>query len=109
MGVAVDKEGIIYVTDSDNDRLQVFGADGSFITKLTGDATVSKWGREKLDANPEMWEEREIAQGLEREKLLWGPGAVEVDDEGRIFVAESARHRIQVYRKQPPIFLGARL
>ena len=108
-GVAVDKEGIIYVTDWGNNRLQVFGADGGFITKMTGDATVSKWAKDKLDANRDMWEERKIAQGLEREKLFWAPVAVEVDDEGRVFVVESSRCRIQVYRKQPPIFLGGRL
>ena len=107
--VAVDKQGIIYVTDWMNDRLQVFGADGNFVTKLTGDATVSKWGKAKLDANPEMWEERERAQGMEREKLFWGPTGVEVDDEGRIFVVESGRMRIQVYRKQSPTFVGPRL
>ena len=107
--VAVDKHGIIYVTDWLNDRLQVFGADGSFITVLTGDATVSKWGMEKLTANPEMWEERERAQGMEREKLFWGPTDVDVDDEGRIFVVDSARRRIQVYRKQSPTFAGPRL
>ena len=53
-----------------------------------------------------MWEERKIAQGLDREKLFWGPLAVEVDDDGRIFVVESARSRIQVFRKQVPVFFG---
>ena len=108
-GVAVDKDGIIYVTDWRNDRLQVFDADGTFITKMRGDGTLSKWGKEKLDANPEWWKEREIAQGIEREKLFWSPVAVEVDDEGRIFVVESARNRIQVYRKQAPIFVSDHL
>ena len=107
--VAVDKDGIIYVTDWGNHRLQVFGPDGSFITKMTGDATLSKWATEKLDANPEMWEERARAQGLEREKLFYAPISVDVDDEGRIFVLDSGRTRIQVYRKQPPWFFGGRL
>ena len=107
--VAVDKDGVIYVTDWGNNRLQVFDSDGSFITKMTGDATVSKWGKDKLDANPEMWAEREIAQGLDQEKLFWRPVALEVDDECRVFVAESARRRIQVYRKIPPYFTGIRL
>ena len=53
-GIAVDKEGIIYVTDFKNDRLQIFNADGSFITELTGDATLSKWGRERLELDPGM-------------------------------------------------------
>jgi sugar lactone lactonase YvrE len=105
-GVAVDEDGIIYVTDWGNDRLQVFDAEGRFITKMAGDSTVSKWGKTKLDANPDMWKEREVAQGLDREKLFWGPIAVEVDHQGHIFVVESARNRIQVYRKYDPIFLG---
>jgi tripartite motif-containing protein 71 len=104
--VAVDKEGLIYVADWDNDRLQIFDAEGGFITLLTGDATLSKWGETKLDANPEMRLQREIAQGLEREKFFRGPIGVTVDDQDRIFVVDSQRNRIQVYRKIPPYFLG---
>ena len=108
-GVVVDPQGLIYVADWGNERIQTFSEDGSFITKLTGDGSVSKWGKEKLDANSEMWHDREIAQDLEREKLFWGTIAVDVDNEGRVFVVESARHRIQVYRKQAPMFFGGRL
>ena len=108
-GVAVDAEGLIYVADWGNERLQIFSEDGSFITTLTGDGSVSRWGKNQLDANSEMWQEREIAQDLDREKLFWGAIAVDVDDDGRVFVVESARHRIQVYRKQAPMFFGGRL
>jgi len=108
-GIAVDAAGVIYVADWRNDRLQVFDAEGAFITKLTGEATVSKWGQEKLNASPEMWIQRQKAQGLEREKQFWGPTAIAVDDDNRIFVAESVRSRIQVYRKQVPYFIGDRL
>jgi NHL repeat len=87
----------------------VFDADGGFITKLMGEATLSKWGHEKLNASPEMMVQRQKAQGLEREKQFWGPTAIEVDDENRIFVADSVRSRIQVYRKQIPYFVGDRL
>ena len=62
-GVAVDKEGIIYVADWDNDRVQVFDSNGLFISVIMGDATLSKWGITKLDANPDMKLQREIAQG----------------------------------------------
>ena len=33
------------------------------------------------------------------EKLFWGPTSVQVDDEGRIFVTDSCRHRVQIYSK----------
>src|SRR5918996_22434 len=109
-GVAVDKEGLIYVTDFKNDRLQVFDADGSFITKLAGEATLSKWGRERVELDPMMVKGRERAQGLEeREKPFQGPIAVDVDDENRVFVVECARHRVQVFRKQSAIFYGGPL
>jgi DNA-binding beta-propeller fold protein YncE len=108
-GVAVDRDGVIYVADWLNDRFQVFDQQGNFVAAKTGDATVSKWGQDKLDANPEMWGERDRAQGLEREKDFWGPTGVTVDDEGRIFICESARSRIQIYTTQSPTFAGPRL
>jgi DNA-binding beta-propeller fold protein YncE len=108
-GVAVDNDGVIYVADWLNNRLQVFDPDGNFVTARTGDATISKWGKEKLDANAEMWGERQRAYGLEREKDFWGPTGVCVDAEDRIFVCESARNRLQVYQKLSPTFAGPRL
>ncbi|PKB63824.1 MAG: hypothetical protein BZY80_05260 [SAR202 cluster bacterium Io17-Chloro-G2] len=109
-GVAVDKDGIIYVTDFKNDRLQVFHADGAFITTLTGEATLSKWGRERVNLDPSMVRGRERAQGLiEKEKLFHGPIAVDVDDEGRIFVVECSRQRLQIFRKQTANFSGGPL
>ena len=107
--VGVDQDGLVYVADWGDDRLQVFDGDGNFVALLTGDATISKRGKDKLDANDEMWKERAIAQGIEQEKDFWGALGVEVDDQGRIFVVESARNRIQVYRKQAPMFSGGRL
>ena len=105
-GVAVDKDGIIYVADWDNDRVQVLDSNGLFISFITGDATLSKWGITKLDANPDMKLQREIAQGLEREKFLRGPIGVEIDDNDRLFIVDSQRNRIQIYRKIPPYFVG---
>ena len=104
--VAVDREGIIYVADWDNDRVQVFDSNGLFIAVILGDATLSKWGETKLDANPDMRLQREIAQGLERERFLRGPIGVEVDDQDRIFIVDSQRNRVQIYRKISPFFVG---
>jgi streptogramin lyase len=109
-GIAVDPEGVIYVTDFKNDRLQVFDADGRFITSLTGEATLSRWGRERLELDPLMLRGRQMAQGLEeREKRFQGPIAVEVDDQGRVFVVECARQRLQVFYKQTALFNGGPL
>ena len=105
--MAVDGQGLIYVADWRNDRVQVFDPQGKFITKIIGDATISKWGEQKLDANPDMRLEREVAQGLERERFLSGPLGVEFDDDNlHLFIIDSERNRIQIYRKMDPYFLG---
>ena len=109
-GVAVDREGIIYVADYKNDRLQVFDAEGGFITLLTGEATMSKWGQERIDLDFTIADARRVAQDIhEREKVFQGPIAVETDDAGRVFVLEVVRHRLQVFYKQSPIFQGGLL
>ena len=54
-GVAVDQDGVIYVSDWLNNRLQIFDETGKFIDLKTGEAGLSKWGKDKLDANPEMY------------------------------------------------------
>ena len=104
--VAVDSEGLIYVCDWGNDRAQCFDPDGNHLQTLLGDSELSQWGKTKLDANPDMWKERAVAQGLDREKRFWGPTGIEADDLGNIFIVESSRNRVQVYRKQDPYFLG---
>ncbi len=98
-GVAVDKDGDIYVVDWGNDRLQMFNSSGNHLCTFLGQATISKWGKMKLDANSFMWKQREIAERMERERLFRQPIAVEVDARGRVFVLERGRHRIQVYTK----------
>ena len=104
--MAVDGQGLIYVADWQNDRVQVFDSEGRFITKIIGDATLSKWAEQKLDANPDMRLQREIAQGLERERFLSGPLGVEIYDNNLLFIIDSDRNRIQIYRKIDPFFLG---
>ena len=34
------------------------------------------------------------------EPYFWGPVSVSLDGEGRLYVTETNRHRIQVYQKQ---------
>jgi hypothetical protein len=65
---------------------------------------------ERVDLNQQTLIGREIAPGLEeREKAFQGPIAVEVDDEGRVFVVDVSRHRLQIFREQSAIFQGGLL
>ena len=106
-GVAVDKDGHIFVTDYKNDRVQVFRADGSYITTMRGQAGLSKWGAERVYLDPTIVQARDRALNLaEREGAFQGPIAVEVDDDGHVFVLECARHRVQVFTKQTAMFAG---
>jgi DNA-binding beta-propeller fold protein YncE len=114
-GVAVDAEGIIYVADWGNERVQVLSPDGGFLAKLRGESGVSKWGESYFIANQDERQERQKAdlepdlnlspnddlreESASIEKFFWGPTAVKIDDQGRLYVVESCRHRIQVYRK----------
>ena len=114
-GVSADADGNIYVADWGNERVQVLRPDGRFLAKLRGESGISKWGQEYFSANAHELRERQksdmepelgpMAQGSAREesanieKLFWGPTAVKVDGEGRLYVVESCRFRIQVYQR----------
>jgi DNA-binding beta-propeller fold protein YncE len=114
-GVAVGAEGHIYVADWGNERVQVLAPDGSFVAKFRGEAGLSKWGESYFIANQDELEERRKAdlepkldlspeddlrqESASVEKFFWGPTAVKVDEQGRVYVVDSCRHRIQVYRK----------
>lgn len=98
-GVAVDKDGDIYVADWLNNRVQVLTPEGRFITEFTGDAGLSKWGVGKIESNPDMIRQRNGVRNFTPEKVLWAPVAVKVDDDGRVIIADTSRHRFQVYQK----------
>ena len=109
-GVAVDSDGDVYVTDWRTHKVQVYGPDGTFVTSLVGDAQEpSPWTQTYVAANPDMVKARRRAN-MEPEWRFRRPTAVNVDDQDRIFVLESARARLQVYNKdkdyeEPPINL----
>ncbi len=97
--VAVDKDGELYITDWGNDRVQVLTPEGRHITTFVGEATMSKWGQDKMNANPDMVKMRNLVRDSSIEARLWGPKAVEIDEEGRIIIVDGYRYRLQVYQK----------
>ncbi len=114
-GVAVDERGLMYISDWGNERVQVLDADGRFIQQLRGQATESKWAvnflninkeeaaaRVKADLEPEIEtldrsDPHEVSSHIE--KLFWSPVSIKLDSDGRLYVTEGNRHRIQIYRQ----------
>ena len=70
-GVTVDHQGNVFVADSRNDRVQVFGPDGSFIIK---------WG----------------STGSQNGQF-WLPSGIAVDNKGYVYVADCGNDRIQKF------------
>jgi len=73
-GVAVDADGNVYVTDTLNDRVEIFDADGIFIS------TFGKNGD-----GPGFFER---------------PKGIAVDSDGHIWVADEVQDRLQVFDKE---------
>ena len=94
--VAVNAKGDIYVADWGNERVHVFSDLGYPLTTVIGDSEMSKWGAEFLSANQDLVAGRKLVD-LTPEKRLHGPTAVEFDNEGRVIIVDSCRHRLQIY------------
>ena len=98
-GVAVDADGLVYVADWGNNLVKIFAPSGTLVATLAGDADLSPWAREYLAADAATADLRRRAASLEAEKRFWGPTGIKIDIDGRLYVVESCRHRIQVYQK----------
>jgi DNA-binding beta-propeller fold protein YncE len=97
--VAVDEKGNVYVADWGNERVSVFTDLGFPLTTIIGDSEMSKWGAEFLSANQDLIEGRKIMADGTPEKRLHGPTAVEIDEQGRVIIVDSCRHRLQIYER----------
>jgi uncharacterized protein (TIGR03663 family) len=88
-GVAVGSTGDVYVVDSDNHRVQVFDSEGTFLREWGSNCNLSTaLGCSDPDgAGP-------LAPGDGQFQEPWG---IAVDDDGRVYVADTWNHRIQVF------------
>jgi len=77
LGVAVDGDGFVYVSDVWNHRVQKFTSDGQFVTM---------WGQYGV---------AEVAGGAPGQ--FWGPRDVAVGPGGLIYVSDTGNKRIQVF------------
>ena len=99
-GITVDAEGDIYVCDWMNDRVEVFDQQGDYKDTLIGHSGVSKWAKNYLAANPEVEAKLELAsQNIEPKRRFFRPRSVKVDNDGKVYVVDCYRHRVQVYQK----------
>jgi DNA-binding beta-propeller fold protein YncE len=73
-GVAVDADGNVYVTDTLNNRVEIFDADGSFIS------TFGKAG--------------------DGPGYFARPKGIAIDSDGHIWVADEMQDRLQVFNKE---------
>ena len=113
--MAVDADGFVYVADWGNERVVIFDADGCHVQTLRGEATDSKWAeaflainleeaaaRSRADMEPEIdgfFADDPHEESSHIEKYFWAPTSVKLDSEGRLYVTESNRHRVQIYRR----------
>ena len=110
--VSVNSKNEIFVADWGNERVQVYDPVGEFKYTLSGEATLSQWAVDFFDSNPDEMEKRNISNlqpelpdyldipyhiSSQTEPFFWGPVSVVTDDNDRLYVVESNRHRIQIY------------
>jgi uncharacterized protein (TIGR03663 family) len=77
-GIAVDTDGSIYVADTFNHRIQKFDPQGNF---------QFSWGAPGVSTAP----------GSGRSTIFFGPRAVVIDAQGRLFVTDTGNKRVQVF------------
>ena len=88
------------MADWGNNRVAIYERGGALAAILEGDADLSVWAVEYLASDAATARLREQAAHPEQEKRFWGPTGIKLDDQGRLYVVESCRHRMQIYQKR---------
>jgi sugar lactone lactonase YvrE len=118
-GVAVDKDGNVYVTDTFNNRVEVFDADGEFINSFgkngDGPADLERPKGIAVDCDGHIWvvdaAQNPIKVFDKEGRLLiylggqgnypgqfMGPWGIAIDPANRVIVSETFPGRVQVFR-----------
>ena len=116
-GIAVGRDGSIYIADWGNDSVQVLAPDGGFRARLRGECVTTAWAEEwfasghqdmldvrktaDLEPQPDPWQGDFFGdEPANIEKLFWAPTSVKVDAQGRVYVVDTCRHRIQIFNTE---------
>lgn len=78
-GIAIAADGTIYVVDSRNVRVEIFDSAGQYVAQFGGEGS-----------GPGQFARFPGAGG-------GGPGGIAIGDDGRLYVADTWNHRIQVF------------
>lgn len=111
--VAVDQDGNLYIADWGNQRLQVIDSEGNFLAASRGEAIqpnpwVVEYFTGVLDEKAardtfvpifdvDTQDEHEISARIE--PYFWDPCSVILDEQNRVYVLETCRHRFQVFER----------
>ena len=117
-GIAVDKDGNVYVSDSNNNRIQKFGSNGKFLGKWgsagAGDGQFNMLSGLATDEEGNIFSAELMNQRIQKFKpdgtfsTKWGssgdkdgefsgPAGIAMDKDGCVYVSELWNHRIQKF------------
>ena len=111
-GLGTNSESEVFVADWGTQVLQVFDRDGNFLDLKRGAAALTAWAIEYLEAqqdekiarstyvpvyDTDTDDVREISARIE--PFFWDPCSVTLDENGRVYVLETCRHRFQIFER----------